>query len=354
MDILTQSIPVAIGLGAADMIPSQPGAIIGPIAWLFGHIINFIFTGISSIGAVNALGFSIIIITLIVRGALVPSQLKMQQNTRKTQMVKPEMDKIRAKYGNSKDPELRRKMAAEIQALNQKHGINMLASCLPLLVTMPVFIALFAVFGRAFYFIPGIGEVYTNLSQALIDLGPTYAREYLVGIVGPYVNTNNFDFSGANGAFDFANYADLNRALHVMRPESWDAIFASLSGAELATIQYYYDAKMSVQSFFGLDLVTSSGWGWPGILIPILSVLTMAYSSWQMSKLNPATDPQTKMMQRIMLFVFPLLFGYFTIIAASGVGLYWVAGNLFLIAQNLIVFKFFPHKIDPTSAKEKK
>ncbi|MCL2752707.1 MAG: YidC/Oxa1 family membrane protein insertase, partial [Defluviitaleaceae bacterium] len=152
----------------SNAIQNPPGFIIGPISFVFGHIIDFIFRAVSVLTTANALGIAIIIMTVIVRTPLIPSQLKMQQNSRKSQLVKPEMDKIRAKYGNTRDPELRRKMSAEIQALNQKHGINMFASCLPMLVTMPIFIALFSVFGRAFLFIPSITETYTAVSDALI------------------------------------------------------------------------------------------------------------------------------------------------------------------------------------------
>jgi membrane protein insertase Oxa1/YidC/SpoIIIJ len=161
------------------------------------------------------------------------------------------------------------------------------------------------------------------------------------------------DFSGPGGAFNVVSTYDLNRAIHIMSPESWDAIFRGLYGyEEFGTVYGFYQDKLAIQSFFGLDLVTPSGWGWPGIIIPILSVASMAYSSWQTMKINPATDPQQKMMQKIMLFVMPVMFGWFTIQVASGVGLYWAAGNIFLIIQNIIVFKFFPHKIGRGEAVE--
>ena len=331
--------------GVFAVIQADPGPIVGPISFVFGHIIDFIYRGWSFIFTpVNALGFSIVVITIIVRGGLVPSQLKMQRTGAKARAAKPEMDKVRAKYGNTKDPELRRKMAAEIQAINQKHGINMLASCLPLLITMPIFIGLFAVFGRAFMFIPSIGEAYSALSQALIDLGANFHHQVMRDIILPYT---------ANVSINPQVVGDMNRAIHVFSATDWDTIFASLRGHEYETIRYYYEAKLRVENFFGLNLVTVSGWAWPGILIPILSAGTMAFSSWQNTKLNPATDPQQKMMQRMMMFVLPIMFGWFTATAASAVGLYWTMGNVFLIVQNIIVLKFFPHKIGLAEKPEK-
>ena len=376
MDFFTQ-FPVLAG-----MIQEPPGAIIGPIAFVFGHIVDFFFRGVSFITPVNALGISIILLTLIVRGALVPSQFNMQRNSRKMAKMKPEMDKIREKYGNTKDPEMRRKMVAEQQALQQKHGVNMLSSCVPLLVTMPIFIALFAVFGRAFLFIPSITDVYSSLSQALIDT--PFHTNVLAGIVEQY--------RPAGMSFNTHDIYDLNRALHVMTNYDWNVIFGVLEGqtvseifnnygyvlryhagdgifspltqemleatvanvpaGQLDTLRYYYEAKLRVQSFLGLDMVTPSGWALPGIVIPILAVLTMAYSSWQMQKINPPQDDQAKMMQRIMIFVMPLAFGWFTVGAASAVGVYWVAGNVFMIGQNFIIHKFFAHKLDePTKPR---
>jgi YidC/Oxa1 family membrane protein insertase len=373
------------GLMQPSMIQSDPGWIIGPISTVFGYIIDFIYQALAWITPVNALGFSIIIMTMIIRGGLVPSQLKMQQNSRKTQIIKPEMDKIRAKYGDTKDPELRRKMSAEIQALNQKHGINMMASCLPMLVTMPIFIALFAVFGRAFLFIPSITEAYSVVSQAVIDLGPTFYRDVVMDLVRAYV-PSGMEIHGHL-------VEDLNRALHVFNDTDWNVIFGVLEGQTVSEIynnygvtlravrdgvlvnltqtdlefalgtvgnsvgsnvagvsdglnnlRLHYDEMRSIQTFFGLNLVAPSGIRWPGVIIPVLSVLSMVYSSWQMAKMNPATDQQAKMMQRVTMFVLPVMFGWFTISAAAAVGLYWTAGNIFLIAQNLVVHKFFPHK----------
>ncbi|MCL2354065.1 MAG: YidC/Oxa1 family membrane protein insertase [Defluviitaleaceae bacterium] len=330
-------------------VQGDPGAIMGPISHFFGHIINFIYTGLVNISPVNALGFSIIIMTFIIRGALVPSQIKMQKNSAKTRAIKPELDKIREKYGNTRDPELLRKMRMEQQALNQKHGINMVASCLPLLITMPIFIALFGVFGRAFLFIPSINEAYSALSQALIDLGPDFRIEVLTPIYQSLDLQNNATINGVALTETSLYYVPLiNRFINAFTEYDWNTVFYAIESGYAShydAVRYLYNNVMTAETFFGLNLVTSSGWAWPGIIIPILSVGTMVLSSWQTSKLNPATDPQTKMMQRITMTVLPLMFGWFTVGAASAVGLYWVAGNVFLIVQNLIVLKFFPHKI---------
>src|SRR5690606_25507886 len=58
------------------------------------------------------------------------------------QMIQPELMALREKY-SSKDAVTQQKLQQETMALFQKHGVNPLAGCLPILVQMPIFIALY-------------------------------------------------------------------------------------------------------------------------------------------------------------------------------------------------------------------
>jgi len=90
------------------------------------------------------LGIAIIIITIIIRLILYPLSKKAIQNQRAMQAFQPELDKIKEKYKDDKD-----KQTKETLAFYQKHKINPLSSCLPLLIQMPILIALYWVFRRA-------------------------------------------------------------------------------------------------------------------------------------------------------------------------------------------------------------
>ncbi len=93
-------------------------------------------------------GVGIILLTILVRMLTTPLTLKQLRSTREMGKLKPELDAINVKY--RADP--RQKQAA-IMELYAKHKINPMASCtggcLPMLIQMPVFFALFMVFGRA-------------------------------------------------------------------------------------------------------------------------------------------------------------------------------------------------------------
>ena len=319
-----------------QVIQTPPGVIVGPISVVLGTIIDFIYNIVSFITPVGALGFSIIIMTIIVRTALLPTAFKMQRNMMKTRAMKPEMDKIKEKYGDTKDPEMRRKMSAEMQALQSKHGVNMLATCLPMLVTWPLFMGLFVVLGQAYMFIGNVGDVYSALSLELIAQG----EDFLLNVVGPMV----WPAVPAGMNINILVVEDMNRAIHVFNAENWATIFGHFSGEQLANIQHLYTQKNSVLSFFGLNLVEPAGLTWPGVILPVLSAGTMFLAQFLMMRSNPATDAQQQNIQKITMVVFPLMFGFFTIQAAAGVGLYWVMLNVYMIVQHYFINRYYVKK----------
>lgn len=83
-------------------------------------------------------GIAILLLTIIVRTLILPLMIKQYNNTKAMQKLQPEMIKIREKYKD--DP---RKQQEEMMKLYQTHQVNPLAGCLPLLIQMPIFIALY-------------------------------------------------------------------------------------------------------------------------------------------------------------------------------------------------------------------
>jgi YidC/Oxa1 family membrane protein insertase len=83
-------------------------------------------------------GWSILIVTFIVRLVIFPLTYRQQKSMQEMQKVQPQMLKIRDKY--KKDPQ---KMQQETMKLYQEHNINPMAGCLPILIQMPVLIAFY-------------------------------------------------------------------------------------------------------------------------------------------------------------------------------------------------------------------
>ena len=89
--------------------------------------------------------WSIIALTLIVRFAIVPLTVKQIRSMQKLQQHAPELKAIQAKYKNRKSREDRQRMNEEVMTFYRENKVNPAASCLPILVQIPIFISLFFV-----------------------------------------------------------------------------------------------------------------------------------------------------------------------------------------------------------------
>jgi YidC/Oxa1 family membrane protein insertase len=87
-------------------------------------------------------GLSIIVITLLIRLALSPIVISLNDNQLKMQQLQPEMKKLREKY-SSKDAETQKKLNQEMMKLYQEHGINPAIGCLPIFAQMFILMALY-------------------------------------------------------------------------------------------------------------------------------------------------------------------------------------------------------------------
>ncbi|WP_422658978.1 YidC/Oxa1 family membrane protein insertase [Paenibacillus sp. EC2-1] len=83
-------------------------------------------------------GLAVLVMVLIVRTLILPLTLKQVRSSKAMQAIQPEIAKIREKYKDT--PE---KVQMETMKLFQEHKVNPMAGCLPLLVQMPIFIALY-------------------------------------------------------------------------------------------------------------------------------------------------------------------------------------------------------------------
>jgi YidC/Oxa1 family membrane protein insertase len=85
-------------------------------------------------------GVSIILVTCLVKGLFFPISLKGVKSMRSMQQIQPKLAALRKKYENDRE-----KLNKEMIELYKKHNINPLGGCLPMLIQLPVFVALFNV-----------------------------------------------------------------------------------------------------------------------------------------------------------------------------------------------------------------
>jgi YidC/Oxa1 family membrane protein insertase len=85
-------------------------------------------------------GWSIVVLTVIVRLALLPLVIKQYSSMRRMQMYAPQMKELQQKYKGN-----RQKLNEELMAFYKENEINPFSSCLPLVAQLPIFIALYYV-----------------------------------------------------------------------------------------------------------------------------------------------------------------------------------------------------------------
>lgn len=106
------------------------------LRWIYGYVPNY--------------GWAIIIMTIVINMALFPLKVKSWRSMQKMQTVMPEIKQIQDRYKkySMRDPR-RQEMNNEVMAVYKREGINPMGSCLPMLLQMPIWIALFSMLGAA-------------------------------------------------------------------------------------------------------------------------------------------------------------------------------------------------------------
>ncbi|WP_028400766.1 YidC family membrane integrase SpoIIIJ [Ectobacillus panaciterrae] len=136
----------------------------------------------------NNYGLSIVVVTLIIRCALLPLMIKQTRSTKAMQALQPEMVKLREKY-SSKDQATQQKLQQEMMQLYKTHGVNPLSGCLPIFIQMPVLFAFYHAIMRTaeikhhsflwfdlghpdpFYILPVVAGITTFIQQKIAMTG---------------------------------------------------------------------------------------------------------------------------------------------------------------------------------------
>ena len=113
--------------------------------WLVGWISRFVIIPIFDfLGRfITNYGLIILLLTLIIKIVVMPLTIKSYKSSAKMQVLKPEMDKINAKFPNEKDAMKKQQATME---LYQKAGVSPMGGCLPMLLQFPILWAMFKFF----------------------------------------------------------------------------------------------------------------------------------------------------------------------------------------------------------------
>ena len=263
------------------------------LAIILGPLVKLLYTFIGNYAG------TMIVATILIKLAMFPLSLHQQKSTAKMSVFQPLMNEIQQKYKN--DPQ---KQQEELLRLQQEHGFNPMAGCLPMLLTMLV------LFGF-------LGVVY-------------YPVQYIFGVPADAIQTACESLGIAS-----ANTATMQTAL-IQAIHNGAVIDPSIISADIVTEIQNFNTM-----FFGMDMCDIPGFNLTPIAIfPIIAAVTMILSYIFTQKLSGMGN-QMQGSMKVMMWVMNLMFVSFCFNAPVGFSLYYGVSNLFQIGQSFVTYKIY-------------
>lgn len=315
------------------MVLTKAGSILGPIATVLGYVMDILFRFTSSFGVFNV-GLCIILFTIVMKTLMIPLTIKQQKTTKLMSVMNPEIQAIQKKYKGKSDQESMQRQNVEIQAVYEKYGTSMTGGCLPLLIQMPILLALYRVIYNIPAYVPSVRVYFDNVVTPLMGQAD-YAQKL------QEITNIATACGGKLDKFDFTNANRLVDMLYKFSTSQWgelQALFPAISdviGQNAAVVE-------RMNTFLGLNMAEAPGWvpsfAW---IIPVLAAVSQWFSTKLMSGNQPTTsaDAENPMAQsmKTMTTTMPLFSAFICITMPAGLGIYWIATSVVTIIQQLIV-----------------
>ncbi len=296
-------------------------------------------------------GMAIIMLTVIIRAALIPLNIRSQKSMIKMQALSGKTAEIQRKY-----PDDKQKQQEEIMKLQQENGAMGFSGCI-----LP-FIQLFLIW-----------PIYRIVSGPLIYLSQV-PRENVQAMI---------DLANSEGLVTSKRLTDV---IHIPLIDILNNNSDFL--AECISKGYIGMGQLLDLHFLGMDLTKTPAWNpvtiiadpktyLPLLIFPILVILTnlasMKMATWlkpgykeqkeakQREKMNPARAGQTpndqaEMTTKMMTWMMPFLMLFTTFTLPAAMGLYWVVGGVMSILTQLLTYFLFtkPYELKKLEMEQKK
>src|SRR5271170_6418104 len=257
-----------------------------PLITVFEEIMVFIHNHLVG----GSWGLAIVGLTVLVRAILVPLTYRQLKSMQEMQRLAPEINKLKEKYKEDKQ-----RQQQELMKFYQEHKINPLASCLPLLLQLPVFISLFYM-------------LRTDLKKHICPQG----------IVSAYNKT-------AEGV--------AHHAAHV----------SEVSSKFIEKTTCNMVAPGSAKFLFIPDITAKA----TGIVLVVLIVLYVGSQLGSTLIATATADPN----QRRLMLLLPVVFVVILYRYPAGLLVYWITTNLWTVGQQFLIRRRLPPppRVTPTA-----
>jgi YidC/Oxa1 family membrane protein insertase len=236
-----------------------------------------------------AWGLAVMFLVFSLRALLYKPFVRQIRTTRQMQELQPQIKALQKKYGKD-----RQRMALEMQKLQREHGFNPILGCLPMLAQIPVFIGLYHVLRSFNRTTGGFGQPHLTVAENRA--------------------TGNYVFSPT----DVAHFLDAN-----------------LFGAPIGAFMTQHSGLDAFTMFSRPAVIAVAA---PLMVLAGIATYFNSRASVARQSAEAAANPQTAMMNKLALYVFPLgvvVGGPFLPIAII---IYWVSNNIWTFAQQHYVF----------------
>ena len=275
----------------------------------------------------------ICLFAVIIEVLMLPFAIKQQKNSIRQAKLRPKEMAIRNKYKGRNDQVTMQKMQQEIQEFYQRENFSPYSGCLPLLIQLPIIMALYNIIIDPLHYVLGQGA---GISQALATFATT-ARA--AGGAGLTLGNSNGTIAilseikrGAidlGGLGDFAFFTNGSEVLN-----SLNAIVSKIPNFTIGGIN------------FGLNPSTAN---WVLLLVPVLTFATYFFTSKLNRKIayqpavNEGADARQVACSNTMMDVtMPAMSTFFTFMVPALVGVYWIFRSLVSLAKQFIISKVMP------------
>ncbi|MGI9667273.1 MAG: YidC/Oxa1 family membrane protein insertase [Acidimicrobiia bacterium] len=244
-------------------------------------------------------GIAIILLTLLVGLLLFPLTYKQTKSMKAMQDIQPEVKVLQKEYKSDRE-----ELNKQLMALYQERGVNPAAGCLPLLVQMPIWFALYRVLWQ------GSGLPEDSALSEVIDTA--------------------------------------NAALYVENPETGELTGDLIEGVDIHSEQF------AEVTFLGMNLLVRPSDGvnfgdllgsLPYVLLIAVIVVAGFYQQVQTTRKKkdddgsgPEPNAQMQTMQKAMR-IMPVVFGFISWNFVAGLGLYFATSNIFRVGQQAVILR---------------
>jgi YidC/Oxa1 family membrane protein insertase len=287
----------------------------------------------------NTLGFGnylvgICVFAIIIEILMLPFAIKQQKNTIRQASLRPKEMAIRNKYKGRTDQVTMQKMQQEIQEFYQRENFSPYSGCLPLLIQMPIIIALYNIVIDPLHYV--LGQT-AGVSQALATFATT-ARA--AGGAGMSMGNNGGTIAilsnikdgliNLDGLKNFAYYSNGDSIV-----ESLEGILNSIPNFSIGSINFGLNP-----SFEHFDVL---------LLVPVLTFVTYFLTSkinrklsYQPTASEGADSRQVACSNTMMDVSMPMMSTFFTFMVPALIGVYWMFRSLIGMLKQYIIAKMMP------------